>query len=290
VAWRTRKQWKRADRLFVVWSIVVVIFFSISQSKLPGYILTALLALGVLMARIFSDALKAPAGESARIVRHGVLTLAFISSTVTIVLAAIIVAPDTVYRFVHLKQQSFEALNLNLPIMAVSFLFLAVVAVVAFQIKATLLAFAAFACVPLLLLSGNYDALSSYAEVNSSRRLAEQMPKPLGDDVEVVCLECLPSGLPFYLKRLVTVISKDGSELTSNYILFSLNNGNEWPERIVPFDKRDPWIATRDHPVYLLARDKNLSELQRIAARYGVHVDALVPGYSGALLPTLSAR
>jgi len=45
VAWQERKRWSRADRLLVVWAIVVVLFFSVSQSKLPGYILTAVVAL-----------------------------------------------------------------------------------------------------------------------------------------------------------------------------------------------------------------------------------------------------
>jgi len=42
-----KKRWSRADRLLVVWAIVVVLFFSVSQSKLPGYILTAVVALGI---------------------------------------------------------------------------------------------------------------------------------------------------------------------------------------------------------------------------------------------------
>ena len=45
------------DRLFLVWAIVVVVFFSTSQSKLPGYILTAVVALSVLVARVFAAAL-----------------------------------------------------------------------------------------------------------------------------------------------------------------------------------------------------------------------------------------
>ena len=57
-AWQERKRWSRADRLFVVWAIVVVLFFSVSQSKLPGYILTAVVALGILTARVFAMALN----------------------------------------------------------------------------------------------------------------------------------------------------------------------------------------------------------------------------------------
>ena len=63
-----RKRWSRADRLLIVWAIVVVCFYlSISQSKLPGYILTAVMALGILTARVFAMALDNGAGRAAGI-------------------------------------------------------------------------------------------------------------------------------------------------------------------------------------------------------------------------------
>ena len=40
----------------MVWAVVVVIFFSLSKSKLPGYILSATVACGILVARIFDEA------------------------------------------------------------------------------------------------------------------------------------------------------------------------------------------------------------------------------------------
>ncbi len=45
-AWRERWAKHRADRLCLVWSVVTVLFFSISQSKLPGYILSVTVASG----------------------------------------------------------------------------------------------------------------------------------------------------------------------------------------------------------------------------------------------------
>jgi hypothetical protein len=149
----------------------------------------------------------------------------------------------------------------------------------------TRLAFAAFLSVPLLLLTCHFDLLSRYAQTRSSRSLAESIPTALPPDTELACLKCLPHGLPFYLKRLVTVLSDDGTELTSNYVLFTLNSGKPWPERIVPLTERDHWLATRTHPVYLLAKERNLEMLNAIAANYGVDVAALGSGYWAALLP-----
>jgi len=45
-AWKNKKFMSSADRLCVIWAVVVVIFFSLSKSKLPGYILTATVACG----------------------------------------------------------------------------------------------------------------------------------------------------------------------------------------------------------------------------------------------------
>ena len=54
--WKKRWAGNPADRLCLVWSVVVVVFFSISQSKLPGYILSVTVSAGILLARIFAVA------------------------------------------------------------------------------------------------------------------------------------------------------------------------------------------------------------------------------------------
>jgi hypothetical protein len=50
-------------------------------------------------------------------------------------------------------------------------------------------------------------------------------------------------------------------------------------------DQRDQWLATRTHPVYLLAKNKNVARLRAMAAGYGVDVTELGSGYWAALLP-----
>jgi hypothetical protein len=97
---------------------------------------------------------------------------------------------------------------------------------------------------------------------------------------------CLPNGLPFYLKRLVTVLSIDGKELTSNYVEFTLNSGKPWPEGIVPLAQWSHWLATRTHPVYLLAKKDYLTVLKAIAEQHGVEVAELGFDYWAVLLPT----
>ena len=285
-AGRERKRWSRADRLFVVWSVVVVLFFSISQSKLPGYILTAVMALGVLTARVFAAALDNRSGRAARIVRRGTVTLLLLSAAATLMLGAIDYEPSILESRLRFKHEVFALFEPALLPMAISLGVVSFLAALARWTRDTRLAFAAFMSVPLLLLTANPELLSVYAQTRSARSLAERIPKTLPPATELACLECLPHGLPFYLKRLVTVLSGDGRELTSNYVLFTLNSGKPWPERIVPLSRRDQWLATRDHPVYLLANERNLEMLGSIAANYGVDLVKLGSGYWAALLPT----
>jgi 4-amino-4-deoxy-L-arabinose transferase-like glycosyltransferase len=54
-AWRAHGAGFNLDRFLVIWAAVVIVFFSASQSKLPGYILPALPAILLLFARHHRD-------------------------------------------------------------------------------------------------------------------------------------------------------------------------------------------------------------------------------------------
>jgi hypothetical protein len=95
----------------------------------------------------------------------------------------------------------------------------------------------------------------------------------------------MPNGLPFYLKRLITVFSVDGKELTSNYVEFTLKTANPWPDGIVPLAQMQNWLKSRDHAVYLLAHEGNLPQLKAIASLYKLKVQALPKGYYAVLIP-----
>jgi 4-amino-4-deoxy-L-arabinose transferase-like glycosyltransferase len=284
-AWQERRRWSRADRLLIVWAIVVVLFFSVSQSKLPGYILTAVMALGVLTARVFAAALNNNTGRAARIVWHGAMPLLLLSAIVALLLGIIAVNPDILKSRLTSKQEIFDLFIPALLPMALSFGIVALLSMCALWTRNTRLIFVAFISFPLLLITVNFDVLALYAQTRSSRSLAEHIPTTLPPMTELVCMECLPHGLPFYLKRLVTVLSSDGKELTSNYVLFTLNSGKPWPEGVVPIKQWHHWLATRSHPVYLLVKKNHLELLKEIALERGVEVADLGSNYWAALLP-----
>ncbi len=283
-AWRRRKLWSSADRLFIVWAIVVVAFFSISKSKLPGYILTALVALGVLTARLLTAALERPTGSAARIVLRGMIVLGVFSLAAAAFLSLEVLRPGSFEQL--FRKQSSELARVSLvfvPAIAV-LLAIGVVAAAARWKRDARVAFAALLILPLAILTVGFDSLQRYSEASSSRALAARIPS-LAADVRIACLESFPCGLPFYLKRYVTVVSRDGHDLTSNYIIFTLKKSTEWPDVVVPSTAREHWLATRDRAVYLLANRGSRASLEAIAAQRHTPVTELTPGWWGALVP-----
>ena len=289
-AWRTRSDWMRADRLFVTWGIVVVLFFSISQSKLPGYVLTAVLALGVLMARVISLAIRSPNARASGIVRHGVVALAVVSTIVALVIAAELRAPDTLQRVFGIRRDELAAIRPAFRSLLWTFAAVAIVAgfhAVALSrhdngMVRVVTALIPFVLLPLSLVSVVFGGVRRYAEVRSARPLASRIAA-LAPGVDVACLECLPTGLPFYLAHPVTVISRDGRETTSNYIVFSLSRAQHWPPVIVPVAARDQWLAAREQSIFLVANDRRRASLDSLAGLGGTRSIEITDGWWGAL-------
>ena len=288
-AWKGRGKISRPDRLFIVWALVVVVFFSLSKSKLPGYILTAAVALGVLTARVFAAALEDAAGKAAGIARRASLALLVLAVPATLAMAFIAARPEWLEQRLRFPHEVFALFVPMMPIAAFSLGAIALLAALAFILRDARWAFAAFLSVPMLILTANFDVLPRYADTRSSRALAARLPK-LPENTEYACMSCFPSGLPFYLKRLVTLISDDGKELTSNYVLFSLASEKPWPERIVPYARMESWLESRDHPVYLIAKYEKRAALTAVAAARGVSVNDIGAGHWAALLPPRSAQ
>jgi 4-amino-4-deoxy-L-arabinose transferase-like glycosyltransferase len=66
-----------ADRFLVIWTAVILVFFSVSQSKLPGYIVPAIPALALLIGRDLVRRAPATAGAGLTLALAGAGLLAF---------------------------------------------------------------------------------------------------------------------------------------------------------------------------------------------------------------------
>jgi 4-amino-4-deoxy-L-arabinose transferase-like glycosyltransferase len=284
-AWKNKKFMSSADRLCIVWAIVVVIFFSLSKSKLPGYILTVTVACGILTARFFERAMKNPEGKAARIVCRAAITLAVLCFVVAI--AAIFLSPrmSSLAKALGLSMADAEELGRHFitPIILLSMF--TVLGLLARFRRCVCLAFVCFAIFPLLLFTLNFGVIETVFNVKSARQLSQKIPA-LPPKTKLAFLECFPSGLPFYLNRTATLFTKDGGEITSasNYILFRLKNDPAWPTNLVQLTNLDRWISQRTQPVYLIAREKNRSELEGIAGIQKTNIQPLTPPYVGVFL------
>jgi hypothetical protein len=288
-AWKTREAWHRADRLLVVFAVVVVCFFSLSQSKLPGYVLPGVIALGILVARVFELALEKPESRPGRLVLRGAAILGMVSAVLGALLTAHVFHLVSLQGLLHIHSNQFERLEVIFPAVMWSLAANAVASGAACFSRDARAVLAAFVLFPMVLFTTGFQGMVEYAQENSSQALAQGIPA-LPPSADLACLECFPTGLPFYLHRQVVLISADGHETTSNYVVFNLQRHQPWPEEVVPWEKREDWLASRGHSVYLLARQRHKAELESLAARGRSTVTELLPGWWGTLLATPGSR
>jgi 4-amino-4-deoxy-L-arabinose transferase-like glycosyltransferase len=291
VGWRARARALPADRLFGVAAIVVPIFFSISHSKLPQYVLPGIVALGVLVARIFALAWENPGGRAARIVLRAAVIAAVASLAIAALLAVDVFHVSALLPAFGVRNaQSLLLRGLFAPLL-VALVVLGAATATARALRSCRVVFVGFLLfLPVTMVAGRRE-FRAYADSVSSRPLAEraELENPGGD---VAMLECFSTGLPFYLGRPVFLVSRDGAETTSNYIAHLIAKApseQDWPPSIVAPDRFAAWLAARTQPVFVLARTDRAGELVALAASHGATVEGLEPGWFGALIEPAKA-
>jgi 4-amino-4-deoxy-L-arabinose transferase-like glycosyltransferase len=229
VGWSRHKQWKEfRDRSFssnlflLTWSVVTFAFFSLSRSQLPGYFLPAIVPLGILMAKAWDDvasqgSIRAPdwlTAGFATLLGAGLIVaasswLAIFSSAHSPLAAKL---PPAVFDL--LKPYIFYT---GVILAALGFLGRSVAA----RARGRSLSLATFLLLALttpLLLVRWIAPLRSYAEANSSRRLADTILPSPERELPIYGYYYFRTSLPFYLRRPVGLVTTGGNELTSNYL------------------------------------------------------------------------
>jgi 4-amino-4-deoxy-L-arabinose transferase-like glycosyltransferase len=227
--WKELKQEKHQAELFLlIWAAVILAFFSIARSKLPGYILPATVPLGILMARLWADVER---NASRR--RPDWLTAAF---AMNIVLGILVIASPQLLRVARWQAFARSKIPPNVlpfirPELFFTGLILAAVGVLGRSFVQRLgtararpkgLSLASFAVlavtVPLLLVRWALP-LRGYAEAYSSRQLAREIQASDQRDMAIYGYFYFRTGLPFYLRRPVGLVTSGGTETTSNYVV-----------------------------------------------------------------------
>lgn len=231
VAWVRRKSWRRlrapecrAPLFLLVWAGVVFVFFSISHSKLPAYFLPAIVPLSVLAGILWREAGRPSASSAHKLpgwmsAGYGITILAGLAMVATSLL---------------LHRHAFVA-HLRMPPsvagMLPSALFSGgvIVAALAFLSRNfasrprgagfQALSFAVIAFTLPLLVIRWIAPLKRYYAVDSSRQLAHLILESPDRDLPIYGFYYFRTSLPFYLRRPVGLVSTDGDEITSNYVI-----------------------------------------------------------------------
>lgn len=231
-AWHRLKRWRELQQdsqkpvgFLLVWAAVVFVFFTVSQSKLPGYVLPAAVPLSILMARVWAE-MGSPTDPQPTDTPDW-LTAGFASLVGIGILIA--VASSQIFRFAALRARAAARINpAVLPLLTPTLLYTGMILAglgilgrnVASRARKRSLATVSLALVailaPALALRWRVP-IETYAATSSGRELARTILASPEKDLAVYGYYYFRTGLPFYLRRPVGLVTADADELTSNY-------------------------------------------------------------------------
>lgn len=250
--------WRRlrddsAGLFLVLWAVIVVLFFSLSDSKLVPYVLPVVPSLAILVARYL---MRADHALKAAGIRAGSWTV-----LITGVLLAAVLLAVPAYLARHPAIEKFSPLlDVEVYLWAATLLMLAVVPFVFVRRQrplAALISLVGLSAFSLSVVAANLPQLDDWRSIKS---LATVLKPRLKADDQVVSYLSYFQGLPVYLDRTVTIAGWKGE----------LEHGTEtedvsaWIIDVASF--RERWQSASR--VYAFARQSNLASLDRHALSY----------------------
>ena len=195
-SWRSLK---RRELLFLaLWIAIPFVFFSISQSKRPQYILPLMPALALVVARTWQEARTRAAA---------ILFAAFGG--------ILLVAPYFFHR-TKMKPEIAAVADDTALLLGIAFAIGAAVALFAKRQELVLVALS----LPVLLIPLITNPLmNAIASRRSAKAFVAQLAPHVRSGTEVIGVEAFTGSMAFYLRRPIVVVTEDASELTSNYLI-----------------------------------------------------------------------
>jgi len=184
VAGGEEEKWR--DRFLVLWLAVPFVFFSLSQSKRPQYILPLMPAIALLAARRWEKQ------------RAAAIALAVIG---VLMLAAI--------PFVHIPFGGGTAI-----IIGAAALICGVIAIFTRGAPALIVLSIPMLLIPIV----TGGVMRSIAGRRSEKAFVSDL-RPFVGNGDVVGIQAFTGTMAFYLQRPIILVSRNGEELTSNYII-----------------------------------------------------------------------
>lgn len=189
----------RRDRLTIfllLWIAIPFLFFSISQSKRPQYILPLMAPVALLVARIWRDA------------RTGSRVAAIV---LLIAGAALVVAPFVV----HLPAEYGDAAKVSAIAIGATWIIGGALALMPRRDVALVALTIPMIAIPL---TAN-PIMQAIGARRSEAGLVEQLRPLVTPKTEVVGIDSFSGSMTFYSQRTMIVVTPDAEELTSNYLI-----------------------------------------------------------------------
>jgi 4-amino-4-deoxy-L-arabinose transferase-like glycosyltransferase len=190
----------------LLWIVVPLVFFSLSQSKRPQYILPLIPAVALIVAAAWShDANDRYVGARAAAVALALLAIFFVTGA----------------SFIHKLVPASPAVAAAIPhtaiVLGIACLISGLLGWFAAHRREVLLVALA---IPVAAISlGSRGLMSEIGRERSAVEIAGAIDRAGGTDTRVVGINAFPPSLPFYLRRTLLLSSEDGSEITSNFIV-----------------------------------------------------------------------
>lgn len=206
--------WDRRVVLLLLWIVVPFVFFSLSQSKRPHYVLPLIPPIGLLVGLLWREGQGQGQGQGQGRGRpHGARGggVALIACGVMI-----FVAPTIVGALLDVNTAVGAAIPGTARALGAVCL-LSGVAGLVFSHRRDIALFALsvpVAAIPFV----SVKLMNAIGSDRSARDLAAAVEQVMTERTEIVAIQTYPLSLPFYLRRDFRIATADGSELTSNYI------------------------------------------------------------------------
>ncbi len=200
--WRQRA---RDEVFLLLWVLLPALFFSISQSKRPGYILPVIPAVALLGARL----LQLSPGSLRYVIWVSAPVLAGVG-------AALLLAGDWLASLIREAPGVAEEARALAPYVGAGLIATAGLALMGLRWRGA--ALAGFVLAPFVLIIGSQGALTALGEQRSTRQLAQTIGQATDGRGRVIAIGVYPASLSFYLEQTLLLATQDASEIRSNYI------------------------------------------------------------------------
>ncbi|HEX7678124.1 MAG TPA: glycosyltransferase family 39 protein, partial [Thermoanaerobaculia bacterium] len=241
----------------LLWMAIPFLFFSISQSKRPQYILPLMAPIALLVARIWS---KARSGSRAA----GVVLLVFGLALMT--------APA----FLHLRAEYGDAARLSAIAIGAGFLIGGTSAFIRRRDLALIVLTIPVIAIPL---TAN-PMMRAIGLRRSEAAFIEELRPMVTPRTEIVGVEAFTGSMTFYLQRPMTVVTGNAEEFTSNYLIRHYGNFAGGAS-IKPMAWLDVALADAATPRIFIVRTNDAAHRAQLAAHglRAVEADARYVAY-----------